>query len=161
MTDRSEHSLLENPETVKRHSVDVSRRALLRRAAPAVITLYSGAALAKSSNLITADSTPSAEGNKYRCLDTYRLPMQGNKYDLGKPALGHVTRIQSQKQYYKPSSQGGRSSQTATGPQMCSTGGDYYRKDWNSYTKVNVKKGVLVSSTALNSFSSGIQYTDV
>lgn len=161
MTDRNEHSIVENPEAVAQPAVDVSRRALLRRAAPAIITLYSGAALAKSSNLITADSTPGAEGNKYRCLDTYRLPMEGNKYDLGNPALGQVTRIQSQKQYYKPSSGGGRSSQTASGPQMCSTGGDFYRKDWNSYTKVNVKKGVLVSSTALNSFSSGISYKDV
>jgi hypothetical protein len=162
MTDRNEHSLVESPEAAAQPAVDVSRRAMLRRAAPAIVTLYSGAALAQSSNLITVDSTPGAEASKYRCLNTQGIPqVGGNKYDLGQPALGHVTRIQSQKQYYKKSSSGGPSSQTATPPQMCSTGGEYYRKDWNSYTKVNVKKGVLVSSTALSSFSSGIQYTDV
>lgn len=162
MTDRDKNSAVASTEAATRSvETGLSRRALLRGAAPAIVTLYSGAALAKSSNLVTADSTPGPEGYKYRCLDTQGLAVYGNKYDLGQPALGHVTRIQSQKQYFKPSSTGGPSSQMVAGPQMCATGGDYYRKDWGTFTKVKVKKGVLVSSTAMSSFSSGIQYTDV
>jgi hypothetical protein len=169
MTDRNENSIVESPATeAQQPAVDVSRRSMLRRAAPAIVTLYSGAALAQSSNLITADSTPGPDGGKYRCLNVAGVDKVGNKYDLGTNPMGQVTQIQSQKQYYKIIN-GQRSSQTVTQPEMCSTGGEFYRKDGsNSYTKVKVNfnynkpnKGVLVSATALSSFSSSIKYTDV
>jgi hypothetical protein len=44
---------------------------------------------------------------------------------------------------------------------MCEDGGTYYRKDRYRTRQVSVKRGVLVSATALSSFSSGINYTDV
>jgi hypothetical protein len=143
----------------------VSRRALLSgmgKAVPAVITLYSGAALARSSNLISSDNTPGAEQNKYRCLDT-RSVYKTNKpkvYDLGENPMAHVTRVDSRKEYYK-AGYNGPSSTKVGADKMCSDGGDFYRKDYSAYKKVKVEKGVLVSATALSSFSNNITYTDV
>ena len=81
-----------SPKTVVTSPVTggMSRRALLsgasRAAVPAIVTLYSGAALARSSaNLISADGTPGAEGGKYRCLDTQSVEPTNKPgvYDLG------------------------------------------------------------------------------
>lgn len=146
----------------------VSRRTLLsgacKVAGPAIVTLYSGAALARSSNLIGANPNQGAEQNKYRCLDTRSVDgvVKPNVYDLGKNPMGRVTRISSTRQYYRADSQGNRTSQQVAGNKMCADGGVYYRKDSNtSYTKVQVHKGVLVSATALASFANDITYHDV
>lgn len=147
---------------------EVSRRSLLsgacKVAVPAIITLGSGSALARSSNLISADNYPAAEQNRYRCLDTSSVYATNKPkvYDLGKDPMAHVTRIRSDKDYYALNSQGQRSNKEVKGTKMCTDGGDFFRKDsGNRYTKVKVRKGVLVSATALSSFASDITYTDV
>jgi hypothetical protein len=158
-----------SPEPVVAVKVGLSRRALLsgagRAAVPAIVTLYSGAAMARSSaNLISADATPGAENDKYRCLDTQSVAPTGNPnvYDVGSPPMAHVTRISSQRTYYKAGWNGQPTQETVAGPTMCSNGGTYYRKDWNGgFQQVSVKKGVLVSATALGSFANSVTYTDV
>jgi len=143
----------------------MSRRTLLRGAAPAIVTLYSGAALAQSSNLISAKSNATAENYKYRCLDTASVSTttKSGVYDLGSPAMGHVTQVSSDKQYYGINSYGNIN--FAAGPvapsQMCSTGGYYARKDWGGFTRVRVSRGVLVSATAISSFADKITYTNI
>jgi hypothetical protein len=144
--------------------VPVSRRTLLRGAAPAIVTLYSGAALAQSSNLISAPAAATAENNKYRCLDTASVyaTKKPDVYDLGSSPMAHVTQIRSTKDYYPTSGYSGLpSGPEVTAKQMCTTGGNYVRKDTWGYTRVNVSRGVLVSATALNSFSDKVTYTDI
>lgn len=163
----------------------VSRRMLLRGATavvPTILTLHSGAALARSSNLIGAamDAGPGGDG-KYRCLDFDGIQATNNPrmFDLGQPPMAHVTRIDSQVHYYRtdPGQQSGYGMYQHGGSQqvdprtMCAEGGSFYRQDsrysysrdggGDGYTQVRVKQGVLVSATALSSFSSGINYTDV
>jgi hypothetical protein len=145
--------------------VSISRRALLRGASaavPTILTLHSGAALAQTSNLVGAQPFATKENNQYRCLDTssvYRSN-KANVYDLGSPPMGHVTRIQADGAYYRPGSNGQQSNDAVTGPTMCQEGGTFYRKS-SGWTQVSVEQGVLVSATALSSFSSAIKYTDV
>ena len=152
----------------------VNRRAMLRGASaavPAILTLNSGAALARSSNLIGAGNHVGQQGGKYRCLDFdgIRGTRKPNVYDLGDPAMGHVTRIDAESSYYAtdPDDRRGGYDRHGRGPsevskqKMCADGGTYYRKDRHRTRQVHVKRGVLVSATALSSFSSGINYTDV
>lgn len=146
----------------------LNRRALLRGAStalPAILTLQSGAALARSSNLIGAAGQAGPDGGKYRCLDFDGISGTKNPkvYDLGNPAMGHVTRIDANSRYYRedPDDRKYGDPDRVSPQKMCQQGGNFYRKDsWRS-RKVKVKQGVLVSATALSSFSSGIRYTDV
>jgi hypothetical protein len=144
----------------------VSRRAVLsgaRAAVPAIVTLYSGAALARTSaNLVSTSYNEGTSGGKYNCLDTEGLPrVRTNTYDIGKPPMAHVTRINSYRTYYKPGWNGQPSNTAVSKPDMCKYGGEYFRKDWGRYTKVTVKKGGMVSGTAMGSFSNVTTYTDV
>jgi hypothetical protein len=142
----------------------VSRRMLLRGAAPAIVTLYSGAALAQSSNLISAPPAAMAEDNKYRCLDTASVypTDKPNVYDLGTTPMAHVTQIRSTKDYFPTGGFGDYpSGSEVTAKQMCTSGGQYVRQDNWGYTRVNVSRGVLVSATAINSFSDKVTYTDI
>jgi hypothetical protein len=158
----SEVNGMDNPN----QEADLSRRALLRGATvavPTILTLHSGAALARSSNLIGAAPNASAEGNKLRCLDTssvYRTE-KPNVFDLGEDPMAHVTTIRTNKQYFRPGNNDQPSNNSVGGQQMCSNGGRFFRKDGNSFTRVRVKRGVLVSATALSSFANDITYTDV
>lgn len=143
----------------------ISRRAILRGAtivAPTILTLHSGAALARSSNLITTNSMATANDGKYNCLDTGTVASTGgvNQYDVGNPANADVSRISAYRNFhtYGDHSWDGR----VSAKQMCATGGKFEYRDWNgSWNTVTVKKGGLVSATALSSFASGIHYTDV
>lgn len=146
----------------------LNRRALLRGAStalPAILTLQSGAALARSSNLIGAAGQTGPQGGKYRCLDFDGIggTDSPNVYDLGDPAMAHVTRIDSESRYYRENPDERRYGEPdRVSPQrMCQQGGDFYRRDNRRTRRVQVKQGVLVSATALSSFSSGIRYTDV
>jgi hypothetical protein len=147
----------------------VNRRAMLRGASaavPAILTLHSGAALARSSNLISTSKYVGEQGGKYRCLDFDGIggTEQPNVFDLGNPAMGHVTRIDADSRYYSSDPNRytwGGYPQEVSKQKMCADGGTYYRKDRYRTREVKVKRGVLVSATALSSFSSGINYTDV
>jgi hypothetical protein len=160
----------ETPQTAEQARIPlaVSRRAMLsgagKAAVPAIITLYSGAALARSSNLIGANKHQGAEQDKFRCLDTssvYRTN-KPNVYDLGRDPMAHVTRIDARREYFAPDQKGNLTTKKVNGAKMCTDGGQYFRKTGhNNYQKVNVRKGVLVSATALSSFANDITYTDV
>lgn len=156
----------------------IDRRKLLRGASaavPAILTLQSGAALARSSNLIGANPYSGASDGKYNCLDFDGIDRtdKPNVYDLGSPPMAHVTRIDADARYYRrdPDSHhgdhggggygGGDDNDDVSKRRMCADGGTYYRRDRWRTRQVNVKRGMLVSATALNSFSSGISYTDV
>lgn len=158
----------------------VSRRAVLRGATavvPTILTLHSGAALARSSNLIGAAPNPGPNGGRYNCLDFDGLEPTGNPnvFDLGNPPYAHVTRIDADTQYFRVESSGRRDKhggqddgrREPVDPRtMCAEGGTFYRQRdgrgyWGDDKGFQVKRGVLVSATALSSFSSGIKYTDV
>jgi hypothetical protein len=163
------HKTMEQPidTTKSTRTTAVSRRALLagasKAAVPAIVTLYSGAALARSSNLISADPTPSPDANLYRCLDTSSVYASNkpNTYDLGSPPMGHVTQINSQAKYVTIGSNGQPTNTAITGDKMCAAGGSYYRKGYSGYTKVTVRKGAIVSATALSSFANNVTYTNI
>jgi len=143
----------------------LSRRALLLRgAAPAIVTLYSGAALAASSNLIGAAPNATPEDYKYRCLDTSSVfaTKNPNVYDLGETPMAHVTQVRSDRQYYPTQGYFGLPSGPQVSPQqMCTSGGKFVRRERWGFSQVNVSKGVLVSATALSSFASNVNYTDI
>ena len=135
----------------------VSRRALLKAGAcamPAILTLQSGAALARSSNLISAaaSGTRDADGNTL-CLDTSDLDfLEGSKkYDLGDPAYAKINVIPDLEYYL----QANRSVKPPVGPDyVCQVGYDYYYHDrgWN---KISLpQNGAIVSVAAIRSISS-------
>jgi hypothetical protein len=91
-----EHS----PADLRDRPKSVSRRALLRggvTAMPAILTLHSGAALARSSNLIgQAPPGTTDEYGRTLCLDTTGLTQvteYGTVYDLREPPSGVVNVI--------------------------------------------------------------------
>jgi hypothetical protein len=143
----------------------VGRRAILRGAtvaAPTLLTLYSGSALARSSNLITTSAVAPPTNNKYNCLSTTDLNTTGvsHQYDLGVPARGNVARIGTTTEYhtYGDHSAGSK----VTPQQMCDTGGRFERKLSNGgWDTVSVPRGGMVSATALNSLAGNhISYND-
>ncbi len=195
------------PDTEQQASKPISRRALLRGAVtamPVVLTLQSGAALARSSNLISA-SHYSSEDRRGRtlCLDTDSVnPVGGSDhtFDLGEPARAHVYAINERDYRVAPH----RNARRISEEQICRTGrpgfyrGEYgweeyrggdqedydydelggdddgdgqefvlrwdqvrdarYRRRWRH---VRVRRGVLVSATALSSFAGSVRVTDL
>ncbi len=108
------------------------RRALLKGAAitmPMILTLQSGAALARSSNLISASPYGYEDANgRTMCLDldsVYPAGDYGDKYDLGEPAYGRVSAI-NDRDYRR--SRGARAERVSE-KQMCTEGRTYYYKD--------------------------------
>jgi len=159
--------------------VKVSRRSLLRGASaalPTVLTLHSGAALARSSNLIgTVDQASRARspGGDVQCLDAASA-VDGTPrvLDLGDQPMLHVQYIKP-RQYFrgKTSGDGGDLSRPVSIEQMCREGGVYwyqeqggwwpYKAQWASttpgYNRRGIEAGFLVSATALSSFASAIK----
>lgn len=139
------------------------RRALVRGAAaavPTILTLHSGAALARSSNLISTVNTLAADAPA-NCLDTSSPTssiqnIEGNLYDLGVNPKTEQVNIIPVGEYYKDSN-GSTSVDRKT---MCEEGGPYFRKQ-SGFTQVNVPKGGLVSATALQSFVGRINITTI
>jgi hypothetical protein len=133
----------------------MSRRKLLRSAAvgmPAVLTLHSGAALARSSNIVgmAPAGTRDLEGNAL-CLDT-RLadPLwESNQVDLGEPAQGTVN-VVSERIYYPDKNKSGT---PHSADMICKNGGTYYYHE-DGWHEVNLPaNGVIVSATAMVSVS--------
>lgn len=131
-----------------------SRRALLKgsvKAMPVVLTLQSGAALARSSNLIgvAAPGTRDLDGNTL-CLDTSTAEesIEG-KYDLDDPASGTVNVIPDELFFDEPD----RSEDPESADEMCEEGGVYYYHQMG-WREVRLPEGgVVVSATALVSVS--------
>jgi hypothetical protein len=131
----------------------VNRRRLLKVAvatAPAIATLSSGAALARSSNLIgpTAGAGKDSAG-RTQCLK-FGTAVDG-MVDLGVPPNGHVTLITERDYRVSPQA----SARTITEKQMCESGGNFYYQN-GGWKTASVPRGIMVSATALSSFAGSI-----
>jgi hypothetical protein len=158
---------------------NASRRALLRGASaalPTILTLHSGAALARSSNLMgTVDSASRAktQNGQIQCLDrASAVDGTPTRLDLGEQPMLHVQYI-TPRNYYrgKSNGQGGDLSRPVSIETMCREGGVFWYREqsgwwwtevtWKSttpgYNRRGVEPGFLVSATALSSFASSIK----
>ena len=168
------------PDTEQQASKPISRRALLRGAVtamPVVLTLQSGAALARSSNLISA-SHYSSEDRRGRtlCLDTDSVnPVGGSDhtFDLGEEQICRTGRPGFYRGEYGWEEYRGGDQEDYDYDEL---GGDddgdgqefvlrwdqvrdaRYRRRWRH---VRVRRGVLVSATALSSFAGSVRVTDL
>lgn len=141
----------------------VSRRAMLKGSAtamPAILTLHSGAALARSSNLIgAAPSTTRDRLGRALCLDTSSVTAassSGEAFDLGQPPYARVTAINEQEHHIEANNGSAIIDESA----LCERGGTAYYRD-SGWHEVNVRQGIIVSATALTSFASSIVITEV
>lgn len=140
----------------------VSRRILLRGAAaavPTILTLHSGAALARTSNCISLAREAAPDGlNRNLCVDLVTPPnpptlVDGNLYDLGEPPAAKVTAIPVDREYRTEANNGANSTVKTPGD-MCESGGTYwYKDDSDKWTEAQVPRGMMASATALGSFT--------
>jgi hypothetical protein len=141
----------------------VSRRGLFRAAvttAPLVLTLPSGAALARSSNVIGATTAGDARDWRGRtmCLDrSSGVRDYVTRVDLGAPPSGRVSAIKDRSYRAEPK----WSAKGVNEGDMCTIGGDYYHYESGKWKKVTVPRGILVSATALSSFAGRIYTTEI
>jgi hypothetical protein len=150
----------------------ISRRRVVKVAlatAPIIATLPTGAALARSSNVISASSAAAARDASGRtlCLNENSGSMlaSGNGMDLGNWPHGSVTAITQRDYRVDDKESAARVSEAA----MCKQGGNFYYKQasgtfWNQHAdwrEVKVPRGMMVSWTAMSSFAGSIRYTDV
>ena len=168
MTDLSEKNDIA-PESENAAPVKLSRRAMLRGTAaamPIALTLPSGAALARSSNLIsgTLDAAEDSFGNKY-CLDASSVYPSGDsphQYDMGDPPYADITEL-PRRRYYFQSSQG---LQEVDRPYMCEQGseitpdGEFFYKD-GGRQPFQINKGCMVSLSTMSSLSGSILIKEV
>ncbi len=139
-----------------------SRRRFLKagtKAMPVVLTLQSGAALARSSNLVSGAPRHTTDKlGRTLCLeaDSVENPSavsgQGRQvYDLGEPAYGRVAAIRDRNYRTRPRRRAERVSEAT----ICEKGGTYYYRDrgWRQRT---FKHGMVVSATAMTSFAGDI-----
>jgi hypothetical protein len=135
----------------------MSRRTLLRAGAtamPVILTLQSGEALARSSNLIgAAPAGTRGEGGRALCLETSNLGRvsDSRKYDLGDPGFATVNALPDA-DYYPLES--GRSGAPISADEFCSLGGSrkYHAGGWHQVDLPT--NGIIVSSVALRSVGS-------
>lgn len=158
----------------------LSRRSLLKAgttAMPAILTLQSGSALARSSNLISAAAPDTRDTyGRTMCLDTDSVrpaTRDSGVYDVGDPAFARVTVIRDKEFFAKESTQNRNRWGTAWGSdqetdddqmqrvsegEMCLRGGTYYTKTFAGWREVSLpQNGIVVSATALSSFSGRIR----
>ena len=139
----------------------VSRRRLIKGAiatAPFIATLPTGAALARSSNVITSSSEAGAKDvfGRTLCMDDRSGVDYGTAIDLGPWPHGSVNAITDRKYFTQAA---WRSTPVSEG-YMCKQGGGYYY--WNyGWKQVKVPRGMLVSATAIASFAGGIKITEI
>ena len=151
----------------------VSRRAMLKGATavmPAVLTLQSGAALARSSNLISAaryDTTDRA--GRTLCLDLRTVyPVRGTgKYDLGEPPYARMWAINPEDHRIAPDP----ASPGVSEAEMCRNSGVYYHQvgtyddeydDEYRWREVKVPyQGIVVSVAAARSLAGALHITNI
>ena len=149
-------------DNLREKGLDPSRRAFLKKGAtamPVVLTLQSGAALARSSNLIGAApaGTTDLSGNTL-CLDTSSVYPIGGKYDLGEPPYARVNVIPDRR-YVTVTRRG---MQEVSETRVCGGGTYFYRE--GGIQRVNLPaNGIVVSATALSSVSirGGVVMTEI
>jgi len=168
MADKQENQTavsVENTADREDDSVVHDRRALLKSAVvtmPMILTLQSGAALARSSNLISASRPRSAMDSDGRmlCMDYRYIDSELGDHDLvdlGEPPYASVTAISKRKYYDAPYGE------EVHRREMCREGGTYYykRSYWRWRKTGYVPRGMLVSATALSSFAGHIDITEI
>jgi hypothetical protein len=159
--DKREQDELGPADSVAEQPASISRRAMLGRGAraiPAILTLQSGAALAQTSNLVSASAIGTRDGSgRTLCLDMTSVdsvPDRSNVFDLGDPPYAEVNEITERD--YRTSNNNG--APTVTEDEMCLNAGTYHYKEtgqpWQELRLEN--RGVIVSSTALMSFTNDI-----
>jgi len=161
--DRNDSEVRESIENEAPKSA--SRRALLKGSVavvPTILTLQSGAALARSSNVISATHVASTDRfGRTLCLDpdsVTQISGTRNLYDLNDPPSAHLTAIHNRDHRRAPH----RSAARVREATMCREGGPFYHKPWGRrWQEVHVRQGVLVSATALTSFAGSIVVTDL
>lgn len=137
-------------------AVSKSRRRLLRGAAssvPVILTLQSGAALARSSNLISESTEASAlteDGQYYRCLLLSSVDQIDGGVDLGEPPAGEYVEIKNMT-FYTADNAG---SATVSGATVCKNDVAYYYKD-QGFKQIRVEGGGLLFSAASHASFSG------
>ena len=138
------------------------RRALLRKgvtAMPAILTLHSGAALARSSNLISA-APGSRDGNgDVWCMDTSTADYypDSGKYDIGDPGFANVNVLPDTDYYSGP----GLSGDVKTADEFCASGGVRNYKPLGGGSKETAtlqSPGIVVSSNAYNSVATRVEF---
>ena len=148
------------------------RRALVKGAVgtlPMVLTLQSGAALARSSNLITTTTSPAAAKNGYGqtlCLDTDSVEYVGDggrrggeTYDGGDPVYARVETITERDYYVWKQGEGFAS---VSEDEICLEGGTYFYRGRFGMQQVNAGgAGGLVSAVQLTSFADKINFVDI
>ena len=161
MNDQKKRTKMRNEHTGSPRPV--SRRALLRGTAtamPAILTLQSGAALARSSNLISAAPRDSRDSlGRALCLDTSTadpVGTSGRVFDLGPSPSAHVTAI-NEREWHVAANRG---SDEIDESALCERGGSAFYQD-AGWREENVRAGVIVSATALMSFSASNSITEV
>ena len=97
MTDQSRKDITEAAKTLREQPAKLSRRALIKGGAvamPAILTLHSGAALARSSNLISASSPQTTDRLGRTLCVSKRSVVPADRYrevyDLGHPPRAEV-----------------------------------------------------------------------
>lgn len=144
--------------------VRFSRRDLLRRGVasmPAILTLHSGAALARTSNLISAAPPDTIdELGRTLCLDTnsvYPADEYNDIYDLGENPPRAVINIISDREYHTEKNRGSAIASKAT---VCEGGQPYWynENDGTGWHPIELPyRGVVVSSGSMLSLAEHIE----
>lgn len=141
----------------------LTRRRFIRGAVattPVLATLPSGAALARSSNIVTKASGGVDRSGRTLCLDARSgrgLMSGGTAIDLGQPPHGRVSAIRERDYRVGDHSTAAEVSES----KMCRNGGYYYYKTSWGWKKVSVPKGLTMSAMALSSFAGTISITEI
>ncbi|MCH9004544.1 MAG: hypothetical protein IH838_04545 [Proteobacteria bacterium] len=145
----------------------ISRRALIKGGVtvmPAILTLQSGAALARSSNLIRASSSYTTDGlGRTLCMDKKSVIHADDFseiYDLGEPPYAEVNIIPgpAERQYYYIEANKGTGSAVTPGA-MCERGGTFYFKPVGGgpWEETYVPQGFVASAGAMTSIASYVK----
>ena len=138
----------------------ISRRTMLKgmtSSMPVVLTLQSGTALARSSNMVSAAGYKATDRlGRTLCMDLQSVEEVDGMCDLGEPPYARVYAI-NERDYYLEANRGSAQIDEAD---LCGLGGEAYYKD-GGWQQVRVQQGMVVSATALTSFSGSIDVIDL
>ena len=125
-------------------------------AMPVILTLQSGAALARSSNLISTASPDTTDAlGRTLCLNTNTVSPAsdaGQAYDMGDPPSAEVTILRERRYVNRRR----RPRRRVAKSDMCLNGGKYWYNDRNGLGWQSVEmpaNGVVVSSGAMTSMA--------
>lgn len=164
MTDQSSKEMT---KVKGKRPAKVSRRALIKGGVtvmPAILTLHSGAVLARSSNMISAASSDTTDGmGRTLCVDKNSVAYADDYseiYDLGEPPYAEVNIIRgpTERQFYYIEANKGTASAITPGA-MCERGGTFHWKPVGGgpWEATNVPQGFVASAGAMASIASHVK----